>query len=127
MAANSFDLVVIDEASMLDVVLTYHILKALPDKTRLLFVGDVDLHWDAEKMLISQKGDANRYEVFEIGVHGTGLRQVTPSLPDVHNYDACYLPDGGIVFTSTAPLAEAHRIGDLPGMDEHWGLAVGVA
>ena len=27
---------------------------------------------------------------------------------------------------STGPLAADHRIGDLPGMDVHWGLAVGV-
>jgi exodeoxyribonuclease V alpha subunit len=36
------DLVIIDEASMLDTVLAYHILKALPDAARLIFVGDVD-------------------------------------------------------------------------------------
>lgn len=28
---------------------------------------------------------------------------------------------------STAPLSAAQRIGDIPGMDVHWGLAVGVA
>jgi len=34
---------------------------------------------------------------------GTGLRQVTPSdPPDVDSYDACYLPDGRIIYTSTA-------------------------
>jgi len=66
------------------------------------FVGDVDLHWDAQKMLISQKGDNNRYEVFELGVDGGGLRQVTPSEPDVDNYDACYLPDERIIYDSTS-------------------------
>lgn len=65
------------------------------------FVGDVDLHWDAEKMLISKKGDNNRYEVFELGVDGAGPRQVTPSEPDVDNYDACYLPDERIIYGST--------------------------
>ncbi|MDP6547282.1 MAG: formylglycine-generating enzyme family protein, partial [Phycisphaerae bacterium] len=33
---------------------------------------------------------------------GKDLRQVTKSEPDVDNYDACYLPDGQIVFASTA-------------------------
>ena len=36
------DLVVIDEASMLDTPLAKHLLRALPDSTRLIFVGDVD-------------------------------------------------------------------------------------
>jgi len=75
------------------------------------FVGDVDLHWDAEKMLISQKGDANRYEVFEINVDGTDLRQVTPAEPDVDNYDACYLPDERIIYDSTACLQGVPCVG----------------
>ncbi|MCP4202819.1 MAG: ATP-dependent RecD-like DNA helicase [bacterium] len=36
------DLVVVDEASMLDVPLTYALLQAVPDRARLLLVGDVD-------------------------------------------------------------------------------------
>jgi exodeoxyribonuclease V alpha subunit len=34
--------VIIDEASMLDVVLTYHLLEAIPPGCRLILVGDVD-------------------------------------------------------------------------------------
>jgi len=69
------------------------------------FVGDVDLHFDADRLLFSSIGEHNKWHVFEINADGTGLRQVTPSLPDVHNYDACYLPDGGIIFSSTASIA----------------------
>jgi exodeoxyribonuclease V alpha subunit len=36
------DFVVIDEASMVDVLLMYHLLKAVPDQAALLYVGDVD-------------------------------------------------------------------------------------
>lgn len=36
------DLVIVDEASMIDTVLMYSLLKALPDRTRLILVGDVD-------------------------------------------------------------------------------------
>ncbi|MBI5500254.1 MAG: ATP-dependent RecD-like DNA helicase [Deltaproteobacteria bacterium] len=36
------DVVVIDEASMLDVVLAHHLLAAVPREARLLLVGDVD-------------------------------------------------------------------------------------
>ncbi len=69
------------------------------------FVGDVDLHFDADRLLFSSVGEHDKWHVFEINADGTGLRQVTPSLPDVHNYDACYLPDGGIMFSSTAFMA----------------------
>ena len=66
------------------------------------FVGDVDLHWDAQRMLFSMPGEHNRYQVFEIRVDGQGLRQVTPTNTDIDNYDACYLPNERIVFDSTA-------------------------
>ncbi|MEM7175757.1 MAG: ATP-dependent RecD-like DNA helicase [Chlamydiota bacterium] len=36
------DLLVIDEASMIDTQLMYHLLKAIPDTTRVIFIGDVD-------------------------------------------------------------------------------------
>ncbi|MDP6637517.1 MAG: SUMF1/EgtB/PvdO family nonheme iron enzyme [Phycisphaerae bacterium] len=67
-----------------------------------VFVGDVDLHWDAKKMLFSSQLKNRRYEVFEIGVDGKGLRQVTKSLDGIDNYDACYLPSEKIIFDSTA-------------------------
>jgi exodeoxyribonuclease V alpha subunit len=38
----SCDLLIVDEASMLDTVLAYHVLKAVPDHGRLILVGDVD-------------------------------------------------------------------------------------
>lgn len=36
------DLLIIDEASMIDTFLFYHLLKAIPDHCRLILVGDVD-------------------------------------------------------------------------------------
>jgi len=74
-----------------------------PEGRRL--VCDVDLHWDADRMLFSMPGSLKMWQVFEIGVDGRGLRQVTPGdQPDVHSYDPCYLPNGKIAFISTAPL-----------------------
>ena len=67
------------------------------------FVGDVDLHFDARRMLLSSIGGNGRWHVFEIGVDGTELRQITPDdQPDVDHYDACYLPDDDVMFCSTA-------------------------
>lgn len=36
------DLIVVDEASMIDIILMYHLVKAIPEKSALLLVGDVD-------------------------------------------------------------------------------------
>ncbi len=36
------DLLIVDEASMLDTVLAYHLMKAIPNGGRLILVGDVD-------------------------------------------------------------------------------------
>jgi len=67
-----------------------------------IFVGDVDLDFDGNRMLFSMIGDHNRFQIWEIGIDGQGLRQVTPGeFSDVDNYDACYLPDGRIIFDST--------------------------
>jgi len=38
----SCDLLIVDETSMLDTVLAYHLLRAVPDHGRLVLVGDVD-------------------------------------------------------------------------------------
>jgi len=69
------------------------------------FVGDVDLHFDADRMLFSSIGTNGRWHVFEMKLDGSGLRQLTPAdVSDVDHYDACYLPDGRIIFSSTAPF-----------------------
>ena len=69
------------------------------------FVGDVELHFDADRLLFSMPGANGRWQVFELNADGTGLRELqTIEEPDVDNYDACYLPDGRVMFTSTAPF-----------------------
>lgn len=35
-------LIIIDEASMIDTLLMYSLLKAIPDETRVIFIGDID-------------------------------------------------------------------------------------
>ena len=66
------------------------------------YVGEIDLHYDAEKMLFTMPTGPT-WQIFEIGADGTGLRQVSRGEhPDVDDFDACYLPDGRIVYVSTA-------------------------
>ncbi len=66
------------------------------------FVGDINLHFDAAKMLVSLPDANNRWQIYELGVNGRGLRRVSVGdFDDVDNYDPCYLPDGRIIFCST--------------------------
>jgi len=57
------------------------------------FVGEIDLHFDADRLLFTMpKGKT--WQIFEINVNGSGLRQVSRSgHSDVDNFDACYPPD----------------------------------
>ena len=95
------------------------VLSNLGDKARLrtlfkpatpLLVGDVELNFDADKILFSMpiasaSGEKLCLQVFEVDASGGNLRQLSPrDQPGIHNFDACYLPDGRIVFVSTAPL-----------------------
>jgi formylglycine-generating enzyme required for sulfatase activity len=67
------------------------------------FVGDLDLHFNADKLLFSMPGDNGSWHVFEVGVDGQGLRQVSVGdQNDVDCFDPCYLPNGRIAFCSTA-------------------------
>jgi formylglycine-generating enzyme required for sulfatase activity len=69
------------------------------------FVGDLELDAAAHRLLFSKSDPARPWQVYEIGLDGSGLRQVTPDLgTDVDNYDPCYLPNGAVLFTSTAAM-----------------------
>ena len=65
------------------------------------YVGEVDLHWDARRLLFS-KSDSTNWKIYEVRPDGTGLRQVSKMPDDVSAFDPCYLPDGRIIFGSTA-------------------------
>jgi len=65
------------------------------------YVGEIDLYWDADRLLFSQS-DAENWKVWEVRSDGSAARQVSQAPGDVDCFDACYLPDGGIVFGSTA-------------------------
>ena len=65
---------------------------------------DPVLHFDGDRLLFAQQGGREKnWRLFEIGTNGAGLRQATPDDgADVGHFDPCYLPDGGIIFASTA-------------------------
>ena len=83
-----------------------------PAKTE--FICDMNLHFDADRMLLSMPNEKKIWQVFELKTDGTGLRQVISDIGndnDIHNYDACYLPSGKIIYTSTAPMVSVPCLG----------------
>ena len=69
------------------------------------FIGDIALHWDADKMLVTALAEDKTWQVFELNVDGTEMRQVTPSIgTDIDNAEGCYVPDGSVLFISTASM-----------------------
>lgn len=65
------------------------------------YVGMMDLHWDADRLLFTQS-DSSNWKIWEVKIDGSGLRQVSQMPEDVDAMDAVYLPDGKVLFGSTA-------------------------
>jgi formylglycine-generating enzyme required for sulfatase activity len=66
-------------------------------------ISDIELDFDASKLSFSMPGDEYRWRVFEMNMENGAMRQITPDgCPDVDDFDACYLPNGKMVFVSTA-------------------------
>lgn len=65
---------------------------------------DPVLHFDADRLLFAQNGaEEKNWRLWEMRFDGSGRRQVTPDDgDDIGHFDPCYLPDGRIVFASTA-------------------------
>jgi formylglycine-generating enzyme required for sulfatase activity len=69
------------------------------------FVGDLELTPEADRLLFSKSDPKKPWQVHEVRLDGSGLRAVTPDMgADVDNYDACALPNGDLLFTSTATM-----------------------
>ncbi len=63
-------------------------------------VRDPQVHYDARKILFSyRRGDSHQFHLYEIGVDGQGLRQLTDG--DYDDIEPTYLPDGDILFVSS--------------------------
>jgi hypothetical protein len=63
-------------------------------------VRDPQIHYDAKRVLFSyRKSGSHYYNLYEINLDGTNLRQITSGPYD--DYEPAYLPDGDIIFVST--------------------------
>ncbi|MBO6101872.1 MAG: hypothetical protein J6P03_01300, partial [Opitutales bacterium] len=88
-----------------------------PDSAKLLFkneeetpaITDMEIDWDAEKIMFSSLDKKDNWQLFEIDLKSAPAgsiptpKMLTPGLYDgVDNYDGVYLPNGKIIFCSTA-------------------------
>ncbi len=82
-------------------------------------VRDPRVHYDGGKLLFAyRKGGSHQYHLYEVNTDGSGFRQLT--FGDHDNVEPAYLPDGGIIFTSSrcnrfigcnrVPTATIHRM-----------------
>ncbi|MBT8037003.1 MAG: SUMF1/EgtB/PvdO family nonheme iron enzyme [Verrucomicrobiae bacterium] len=71
-----------------------------PENTK--FVGDLELHYDAGKIMYSSIAENGAWAVFEMDLQSKKTHQITPQIADIDCMDPCYLPDDRIVFSSTA-------------------------
>jgi len=80
---------------------------------------DCDLSYDGETVLFSwRQTEDEGYQLWTVNTDGTDLKQITEG--PWHDYNACWLPDGGIGFLSTrtaqfaycwhAPVGILHRM-----------------
>ncbi|MBE0537995.1 MAG: SUMF1/EgtB/PvdO family nonheme iron enzyme, partial [Phycisphaerae bacterium] len=66
-------------------------------------VSDLELSYEADRMMFSMPGDNKCWQVFEMDMAQRRPRQIiSQNEPDVHNFDSFYMPDGRIGFLSTA-------------------------
>ena len=65
-------------------------------------VTDINLHWDADRLLFTMVDQTNKWQVYEVGIDGKGLKKVIKSPEeDLDFCDGIYLPDGRVIATST--------------------------
>ncbi len=76
------------------------------------FVGDLNLHFNADRLLFSSIGTNKRWQVFELMLGQSEPSVVTPeTYPDIDNYNGIYLPDGRIIYDSTSSFVGVPCVG----------------
>ncbi len=66
-------------------------------------IADLDISYDGENVLYSTIDEKSQWHLDELNVKTGKVKQVSPRLfEDIDNYDGCYLPDGKIIYCSSA-------------------------
>ena len=65
------------------------------------YVGEIDLHWNADKLMFTVS-DSESWKLFEMNIDGAILHQVMQSKSYLDRDDACYLPNGKVIFNASS-------------------------
>lgn len=92
-----------------------------PAEPQLLFkssdapaVTDMCVDWDGKKIMFSSLDEKSRWQLYEIDSDGNNLKMLSPGLhDDIDNYDGVYLPNGKIIFVSTACFVGVPCVGGV--------------
>jgi len=93
-----------DEIMTLNIKSQQAELRSFYKPPRDTLVADVCLDFDANRLMFSAVGNNDRWHLFEMDTQSKEARQITSGDKDVDFYDSCYLPDGRIITTCTAPM-----------------------
>jgi len=78
------------------------------EKAKVLFkpeidvpISDVQLHWDADRLLFTSLDNDRKWQIYEINTDGSNLhKKIVTEESDLEFCDANYLPDGKVVATT---------------------------
>jgi hypothetical protein len=71
----------------------------LQDKFGAGYAQDLDLWWDADRIVFARTDERGLQKLYEVGLDGEGLHKLTDGPFD--DVDPAYMPDGSVVFGST--------------------------
>ncbi len=68
------------------------------------YVGDLQLHWDARRLMFTGENGKGLHRVYELDVEAPGRITELPLIPDndTDNYAGCWLADDSVLFLSNA-------------------------
>ena len=86
-----------------------------PNKTKI--INDLSLNFDGEELMFSSIGTNNCWHLFSLNTNTEKAEQLTPTdIDNFDSFDGCYLPDGRIIFCSTATFLGLPCINGRPRM-----------
>lgn len=96
-------------------------VNTLFDPGKEALARDPEVHYSGKRIVFALRREpSENYHIYEIGADGTGLRQLTAA-PGACDIGPTYLPDGGIVFSSTRDVkycgCNRHIMGNLYRME----------
>ncbi len=93
-----------NEIAVLSALLSEPTLRPIHKAAPGTYVGDLQLHWDARRLMFTGENGKGLHRVYEIDIEAPGRITEFPFIPDddVDNYAGCWLADDSVIFLSNA-------------------------